>query len=188
MKNLLLTAALLGSFGVFAQNVNVTEEVTTIKVANANNNGIEISTTEQTKTVTQDIALKNADSNQTNFSKSLQPKEINTEFEYDLAGTVYVFERDGNGFKMITVDKDESRKEYAKIKATNQLGYFYILTEGQPNAFGYYDEDANFVVESYNPTTDKIEVITYSLRSGNEIKNKTKEVDMKNKEMMKSKM
>lgn len=188
MKNLLLTAALLGTFGVFAQNVNVTEEITTIKVANANNNGIEISTTEQTKTTTQDIALKNSDANQTNFTEVLGTKEINTEFEYDLAGTVYVFERDGNGFKMVTVDKDESRNDYAKIKATNQLGYFYILTEGKPNAFGYYDEDANFVVESYNPKTDKIEVITYSLRSGTEIKSDTKNMEMKNKEMMKSKM
>ena len=158
MKKIALIFALAAFTTGFAQkNLNTQKETVVTKTEVKDNKG----TTESTKAVSikknQEINLANSDSKKTNQNIVMTPVKVNTDVVYAYEGNRFQFlnQKDKDGYRLMNVKDNETREEYAVIKPTSQNGY-YIYSQKGKSSFGYFNEDGNFVVESYDPKTDSV--------------------------------
>lgn len=175
-KTITLLAALAITTGVYAQenkNKNVKETTTTTKSAVVDDDGIKVSEKVVKKEVTQKLGLTDFEGTH-NFQTVMLPKEIDTEVTYNYEDEVFAFEKTPNGYKMVSIDTDESRKDYADIVKSSQQGFFYVRPANATNSVGYYDENGNFIIETYHNDQDLVTVTRYSLSDGTKLKNNKK--------------
>src|SRR5690554_2470517 len=157
MKKIALIFALAAFTTGFAQkNLNTQKETVITKTEVKDNKG----TTESTKAVSikknQKVKLSAADVKKTNQNIVMTPVEVNTEVTYGYDGNRFQFlnQKDKEGYRLMTIKDNKTREEYAVIKPTSQNGQ---------SSFGYFNEEGNFVVESYNPKTDAVEYQIYKM-------------------------
>lgn len=165
MKKIALIFALTAFTTGFAQkNLNTQKETVITKTEVKDNKG----TTESTKAVSikknQKVKLSAADVKKTNQNIVMTPVEVNTEVTYGYDGNRFQFlnQKDKDGYRLMTIKDNKTREEYAVIKPTSQNGY-YIYSQNGQSSFGYFNEEGNFVVESYNPKTDAVEYQIYKM-------------------------
>jgi Fe-S cluster assembly iron-binding protein IscA len=173
MKNLMLTVLFLAATGMmYAQDSNTEnekKETTVTKTTVKDSKGVDVNTKEVTKTETQDMALKNFDGTH-NFDTQMLPTKVNTDVDYSNDGVTYRFapRDDTNSFSLMTYDENDVMTNYATLRPSSQAGY-YILTQDGVSSFGYFNQNGNFVVESYDPESDSIVTTLYTL----DVKSKT---------------
>lgn len=158
MKKIVLIFALAAFTTGFAQkNLNTQKETVVTKTAVKDNKG----TTESTKAVStkqkQEVKLSVSDAKKTNQNIVMTPVEVDTDVTYGYEGNRFKFlsQKDKDGYRLMTVKDNKTRDEYAVIKPTSQNGY-YIYSQDGKSSFGYFNEEGNFVVESYDPKTDAV--------------------------------
>lgn len=158
MKKITLIFALAAFTTGFAQkNLNTQKETVVTKTEVKDSKG----TTESTKAVSinqkQEVKLATSDSKKTNQNIVMTPVKVNTDVIYAYEGSRFQFlsQKDKDGYRLMNVKDNKTREEYAVIKPSSQNGY-YIYSQSGKSSFGYFNEEGNFVVESYDPKTDAV--------------------------------
>ncbi|OAB78116.1 hypothetical protein [Cochleicola gelatinilyticus] len=175
MKKIALIIA-MGAFTVgFAQdNKNEMKKTEVVKTKVTTNKGTDVNTKSMTTTESQEIALKNSSMDRTNFETKMLPSKADTKISYSTSdGNRYMFKNQNDGYKMMMM-KDNTPNEYALLKPSTQNGY-YIISNTEGNSFGYFNQDGNFIVEKYDPESDRVIITTFA-------------ADMTNKKMKKQTM
>jgi len=168
MKKVLMIFALATFSSAFAQdNKSEKTETVTTKVIVKDNTGVHTDVKEVSTTETQPIKLDPKDAGKMDQDYDLGPTRVQTDVSYSSANRSYMFENQKNGYKIYDAKAGE-KKDYAILRPTSQKGYYLMSQEGN-NSFGYFNENGDFVVESYNTSTDAVEKTIYKL----EIKSKT---------------
>lgn len=181
MKRLVILCALAATTIGFAQNKKEVKTKTSTTVRDSG--GEETITKSTTKTETQEIRLTDFEGKH-NFSTVMSPTKVNTDVDYNIEGTTYRFMPQENGY--YTINNMTTKQPYARLYPTSQVGY-YIYTQDNNSSFGYFNEDGDFVVESYDPDGDGVANYIYKINMSDEMKKKRmmKEKEMK---MKKNKM
>jgi len=174
MKKIIVTTVLL-AFGVTLNaqvNKNVTKESTTTKVTvNDGTAPRQVTRTESTQAV-QNIELKDAESNKLNKDMKPTPvqveksttvsgtgiptQEIDRSSYYQFNGKNYQFISDKSGYRIASPDNTNM----GVLRKTSNNNYIYRTNDRV--SVGYFDQNGNFVVESYDDKTDGVTVETYT--------------------------
>lgn len=166
MKKILLIFALAAFTTGFAQeNVNKKKETVVTKTAVKDNKGTEVSSKAVSISEKQKIELSASDANKTNQDVVMSPVKVNSDVTYNYEGNRFKFlnQKDKDGYRLMTVKDNATQEEYAVIKPTSQNGY-YIYSQSGKSSFGYFNEEGNFVVESYDPKTDTVVSQIYKMQ------------------------
>jgi hypothetical protein len=167
MKNLAVAILLAAGLSASAQvNQNVTKEstTTTVKVDDGTGKPKKITKTETTE-AKQNIELKDADSKKLNKDMKASPVQVSQSTTIKGDGIPTYYERNGERYVFVT-DRDGYRisspavKEYGIVRKTSNGQYIFRTKTG--TSVGYFDENGNFVVESYDDATDGFTKETYS--------------------------
>ena len=169
MKTTFLTiAALMLTFGISAQNTNVTDvtktTVTTVKDSDGEKRLVK---KEDVKEV-QNIELKDANSNSlnkemketpvqvtsvtkiTNPDGSTRTVDVDRSSYYMSDGRKYKVALDAQGY---TITSDMTKKP-ALLRKTSTNSYIYRT--GNSTSVAYFDTEGNLVIETYNDKTDAV--------------------------------
>lgn len=174
MKKIFVTALLAFGLSMSAQvNKNVTEETKTTTVTVDNGQGKQKVVKKEKTQATQDIELKDAQSNKLN--KDIKPtatKVTKTETVsgtgmpetkvgqttyYSMNGRNYMFVTDQTGYQIST----PNNLNYGVLRRTSNNNYIYRTDDR--TSIGYFDDNGNFVVETYDNDKDAITIETYKL-------------------------
>ena len=168
MKNIAVMIMLALGLTLNAQvNKNVTEEskTTTVTVDNGTGKPKKVVKTENTNAV-QNIELQDAESKKLNKDLKRTPVQVNTSTTvsgdgiptyYETNGHRYIFVPDKNGFKVSSSD-DVNNTGVLRRTSNGQ----YIYRSGDRTSLGYTDANGNFVIETYDESTDGVTVETYT--------------------------
>lgn len=167
--------ALLLSMNSQAQNQNVKTEVkTTITTVKDSDGQKQIVKTEEVKEV-QNIELKDAQPNTLNIEMKDSPVKVTSTTKvnangvsriidvdrsayYMLNGQKYQVATNGNGYTMTIPNK----RKTATLRRTSNNNYIY--RNRSKVSFGYFDENGNLILETYDQRTDKITVEKFDLQ------------------------
>ncbi|WP_158729071.1 MULTISPECIES: hypothetical protein [unclassified Flavobacterium] len=168
MKTILIGAiALLLSVNSQAQIKNVKSEVkTTVTTIKDSKGEKQLVKTQEIKE-TQNIELKDADSNALNKEIKQTPVQVTAitavtangitnivdvdrSAYYNYNGQKYQVSLAETGYNMYLPNKEKA----AVLRKTSNNNYIYSTKI--KTSFGYFNADGNLVLESYDPTTDKI--------------------------------
>lgn len=164
MKKIAFILALATFSMSYAQeNKNEKKETVVTKTTVQNSKGEEVSTKAVTKTEEQVIALERSDANMTNQNITMLPTKVDTNVTYSNDGVDYSFEAQNKGFKMMSRDDVNNSEDFAILRPSSQKGY-YIMSQDGVSSFGYFNQNGNFVVESYDETSDSIVTTVYELQ------------------------
>jgi len=174
MKNFAIAILLASGLTATAQvNQNVTKEstTTTVKVNDGTGTPKKLVKTKNTQSVNA-IEIKDADSKNLNkeLMESAPQVTSSTTVERDngfnarvgqisnfqMGGNDYIFVSEKTGYRIVTTDN----KDYAKVRRTSNGQYLYKTPTA--TSIGYFNNDGNFVVETYDDKTDGMMVETYT--------------------------
>lgn len=162
MKNALVVFALAAMTTGFAQkNVNEKEEKVITKTSVTDNTGKTTSIKEVTKEEKNAIAV-NKRIDETNFTTYTTPTQVDTNVSYTNEGKTYRFAEEPNGYGLMTSTEDNKAMKYATLRPMSQQGYYFFNVDGV-SSISYYNNNGDFVVETYNEETDEVTVTTYFL-------------------------
>lgn len=168
MKTILIGAlALLFSVQSQAQNKNVKSEVKTTVTTIKDSKGEKKLVKTQEIKETQNIELKDADSNALNKEIKQTPVQVTAitavtangvtnivdvdrSAYYNYNGQKYQVSLAETGYNMYLPNKEKA----AVLRKTSNNNYIYSTKS--KTSFGYFNADGNLVLESYDPETDKI--------------------------------
>lgn len=161
MKILFLCAALVFSTMGFAQveNTDTVKETTVVKTTVKSSLGEEVSVKKQERIAKQKLALEQDGT--TNQTVNRKPVVVETSTTFVSDGEDYIIEPDPKGF-VITIVKEGKKSDYGKIRKMSRPNAYLLVTESG-NAFGYFNAEGDFVVESYDPINDVIVVDSFSI-------------------------
>lgn len=176
MKTVILGIfAFLFSINGQAQNQNVKTEVkTTITTVKDSDGQKQIVKSEEVKEV-QNIELKEAQPNTLNIDVKDSPVKVTSVTKvnangvskivdvdrsayYMLNGQKYQVATSGNGYTMTIPNK----RKTATLRRTSNNNYIY--RNRSKVSFGYFDENGNLILETYDQRTDKITVEKFDLQ------------------------
>jgi hypothetical protein len=174
MKNLAIAILLASGLGATAQvNQNVIKEskTTTVKVNDGSGTPKKLVRTQNTQAVNE-IEIKDGDSKQLNKSTTESTPQVmsSTSVErdngfnarvgqisnYQMGGKDYIFVSDKMGYRIATPDN----KDFAKIRRASNGQYLYKTATA--TSIGYFNQEGNFVVETYDDKADGMTVETYT--------------------------
>lgn len=175
MKTLaLVILALLFSINIRAQNKNVKSEVkTTIKTVNDSKGETKIINTQEIQEV-QNIELKDANTNVLNKDIKETPVQVTKSTKitengitkvldiersayYNLNGQKYQIIADNEGYAMYF----PSGTKAAILRKTSNSNY--IFKSKNNTSYGYFDDDGNLILETYDENTDKVIFTKYDI-------------------------
>lgn len=164
MKKLILIFALVAFTAVSAQEIEDKKKETVItKTTVQDSDGKEVAAKAVTKTTNQVITVEGT--GELNQSTIMTPTNVNTDVSYSNAGTNYTFEAEKLGFRMLNTNNDDG-EIFAVLRPSSQKGY-YVISQNGNNSFGYFNQDGNFVVDSYDTKTDAVITTIYLLKLDN---------------------
>jgi hypothetical protein len=76
---------------------------------------------------------------------------------YVYEGKKYQIKSDSSGYDMVFPETND----VARLRRTSNNSYFYVSKN--KNAFGYFDANGDFILESYDANTDKVNVEKYTV-------------------------
>ena len=174
MKNFAIAILLASGLSATAQvNQNVTKEstTTTVKVNDGTGTPKKLVRTKNTESVNE-IEIKDADSKNLNKQTVESTPQVisSTTVERDngfnarvgqisnfqMGGKDYIFVSEKTGYRIATPDN----KDYAKVRRTSNGQYIYKTPTA--TSIGYFNNQGNFVVETYDDKTDGFMVETYT--------------------------
>ena len=173
MKNLIVTLSLIlcTSYG-FAQNKNVqTEEKTTVRTIRDSDGEKKIVKKEEKQEV-QNIEFEDNGKNTLNKDMKNTPVEVTSKTEvsvdgvtrsvdvdrsayYNLDGTKYEVAVDKTGYSL----KNTKGRNLGVLRKTSNNNYIYV--ENNKVSVGYFDNDGNLILETYDSKNDVMIVDKY---------------------------
>jgi hypothetical protein len=175
MKNLIVTLSfiLFAGYG-FAQNKNVQSETkTTVKTVKDSKGEKKIVKTEEVNEV-QDIEFEKTEKNTLNKEMKNTPVAVTKTTEvsvdgvtrsvdidrsayYNLDGVKYQVEVDKTGYSL----KNTKGENLGVLRKTSNNNYIYV--EGNKVSVGYFDNDGNLILETYDSKNDVMIVDKYMM-------------------------
>lgn len=164
--------ALLFTFGVNAQNTNVTETskttVTTVKDSEGEKKLVRTQNTSET----QNIQFQNAESNELNKDQVATPVQVTSTTKITAPdGTTRIVDVDRSAYYtfgdrkyQVAVDNigytimDENEKAGVLRQLSNNT-YIYKTKDG--TSVGYFDQDGNLILNTYDDKTDNVRTEIY---------------------------
>ncbi|WP_339888637.1 hypothetical protein [uncultured Flavobacterium sp.] len=173
MKNVIVTLSLIlcTSYG-FAQNKNVqTEEKTTVRTIKDSDGEKKIVKKEETKEV-QNIEFEKDAKNTLNKETKQTPVEVTSTTEVSVDGVTRsidvdrsaYYELNGRKFE-VAVDKagynlnNTNGENLGVLRKTSNNNYIYI--EKKKVSVGYFDNEGNLILETYDPKNDVLIINKY---------------------------
>ena len=169
MKAIALTiGALLFTFGIQAQNKNVTKVSKTTTRTVKDSDGEKKLTKQVDYNATQKIDFEDADSNQLNKEQKNTPFEVTATTSiidedgnvrsidvdrsavYNYGGNTYQISLDNSGYTV----SNNNMKDPAMLRKTSNGNYIYSTKDRV--SFGYFDKEGNMILETYDAKNDKI--------------------------------
>lgn len=173
MKKLVLgIAAVLFTLGSQAQNTNVTgvtkTTVTTVKDSDGEKRLVKTQNVNQT----QNVELEDADSNELNKDVKASPVQVTASTTitapdgssrvvdvdrsayYSMGATKYQVAVDNVGYTLL----DEKQKRSGVLRPLSNNSYIY--RNGNQTSVGYFDNNGNLVLQTYDEKTDTIKTET----------------------------
>ncbi len=160
MKKLILSIALISFTFGFAQNEDKMTKTVTTKTKVKSSKGEEVAVKEKKYTAKQKLQVEN--NNETNQAVNREPVKITESTTFISDGDSYTIKPDVNGYTMHR-EKDGQTEMYGKIRKMPDRES-YILVKENENSFGYFDNDGNFIVETYDSNSDKVILKKYNLQ------------------------
>ena len=176
MKAIVLTiGAVLFTFGIQAQNKNVTEVSKTTTRTVKTSDGEKKLIKQEDYNATQKIDFEDADSNKLNKDQKMTPVEVTATTKiidgdgnirsidvdrsalYTFGGNTYELSLDNKGYNVI----NSSSKVPGMLRKTSDNNYIYYTKDR--TSFGYFDNNGNMILETYDPRTDSIIYERYDL-------------------------
>jgi hypothetical protein len=168
MKKIMIVLAVSAFTAGFAQENKMKKSETTItKTTVVDNKGVDVSTKSVTDTEKEAIAIEEQ-VDATNFNTTVIPVMSNSEVSYSHDGSNYAFEAVDNGYKLMSLADDKTR-DYAIIRPSSREGY-YIYYQNGYSSMGYFDQDGNFIIESYDAENDTVISTVYKLQASTVVK------------------
>jgi transcriptional regulator of aromatic amino acid metabolism len=160
MKKLILVTTLLCFTLGFAQNEDKMTKTVTTKTKVKSSKGEEVAVKEKKYTAKQKLQVQN--NNETNQGVNREMVKLEESTTFSTGSQNYTIQPDKNGYQMMVNEENGMKKMYGKIrKMPNRDGY--ILVKENENSFGYFDENGNFIVESYDPVSDSVILKKYTI-------------------------
>lgn len=174
MKNLITILVLILGVTVYAQNTNVTKETktTTVTVDDGTGEPKKLVKTQHTE-ARQNVEVKQTGRNTLNKDIKETPvkvtetttisgdgiatQELGETIRYELKGKTYILIRDNSGFKVYSPENEE----LGVIRKTSKTTYLY-QTKDHKVSLGYFDNNGNFIIESYNNDDDSVKTERFS--------------------------
>ncbi|MBW2960693.1 hypothetical protein [Mesonia aestuariivivens] len=160
MKKLILSLAILSFTFGFAQNEDKMSKTVTTKTTIKSSKGEDVAVKQKKYSSEEKLQVEN--NNKTNQTVSRKPVKIEESTTFSSGNESYTIAPDKNGYTMMST-KNGKQKMYGKIRKMKDHNY-YILAKENENSFGYFDEDGNFVVESYDADNDAVYLKKYNLK------------------------
>lgn len=173
MKNLIVTLSLIlcTSYG-FAQNKNVqTEEKTTVRTIKDSDGEKKIVKKEETKEI-QDIEFEKDAENTLNKEMKQTPVEVTSTTEVSVDGVTRSIDVDRSAYYELNGRKYEvavnksgynlnntSGENLGILRKTSNNNYIYV--EKNKVSVGYFDQEGNLILETYDPKNDVLIVNKY---------------------------
>lgn len=176
MKNITLgIVALLLSINSQAQNQNVKTEVkTTLTTVKDSDGQKQVVKTEEVKEV-QNIELKEAQPNTLNIEMKDSPVKVTSTTKINANGVSRIIDVDRSAYYMLNGEKYQvatdasgytmsipNKRKTAILRRTSNNNYIY--RNRNKISFGYFDDNGNLILETYNQNTDKITVEKFDLQ------------------------
>lgn len=177
MKNLLLsTIFLLATLQITAQNKNVQKETetvtTTIKDSKGKKKIVKTVETKETQDVELDMSEKKGknipmkEESKVDVTKTTKVKidgetkyyDVDLSAYYSSNGNKYQIVQKGNGYSMIN---PSNTTEAGVLRKTSNNNYIY--RNNDKISFGYFDNEGNLILETYDYENDKIVMEKYSV-------------------------
>ncbi|KOS05352.1 hypothetical protein AM493_04380 [Flavobacterium akiainvivens] len=171
MKNIAIAILLSLGLSATAQDKNKTEEIktTTVTVNDGTGKPKKVTKTE-TVTSNQNIQLKDADSKKLNKEATYTNQEVSRSTTisgdgvptyYSLNGEQYIFVTDKSGYKIASPND----RNYAVVRKTANGQYIYRTKDS--TSIGYFNDNGDFVVETYDDKADGITIQTFTKQKDN---------------------
>jgi hypothetical protein len=165
MKKIFIVFALVAFTTGFAQvdkNTNTKETTVVKKTYIEDDKGIDVETQKATISQQRQLAFKNTVVVKTNYSVTMTPITMNTDYSYTYNNNKYSFSADANGYTLYQIENSNKHLEYANLKPLGQKGYYLFNKDGQTSV-GYFNQYGNFVVEGFDSNTDNVSTTIFIL-------------------------
>ena len=165
MKKIFIVFALVAFTTGFAQvdkNTNTKETTVVKKTYIEDDKGIDVETQKATIPQQRQLALKNTDVVKTDYSVTMTPITMNTDYSYTYNNNKYGFSADANGYTLYQIENSNKNLEYANLKPLGQKGYYLFNKDGKTSV-GYFNQYGNFVVEGFDSNTDNVSTTIFIL-------------------------
>lgn len=171
MKKICIVIALAANTIAFAQdteNKNKAQQTTITKTTVTDNKGTDVSTTAITTEAIREIAVTNKSGSTLNQAMVMKPVKIDTKIMYNINGSKYKFEEMNNneGYRFMK-NENNTMNEFASLRPSSQQGYYIISTKDKKDSFGYFNQNGDFVVERYDPSSNAVMATIYKLNTTN---------------------
>ncbi|PZD79283.1 hypothetical protein [Mesonia sp. K7] len=175
MKKLFLLAlASTFTFFSYAQNTDTVKKTVTTKTKVKSNLGEEVDVKQQTQVEKEKLEVENSgETNQAVTRKKEMQITTSTNFYIDDEGYSIVPTEKGYVMTRLNV-KNKEKAQYGIIRQIPNTNVYVLHTANYDSA-GYFDEDGNFVVGTYDPKADDVILKKYMIRR-NDGTTKTREV------------
>ena len=173
MKNLILATLLLSTFGLVAQNKNVKKETKTVTTTIKDSKGEQkVVKSVETKEV-QDVELAMSEQKGINIPMKEEAKvdvtkttkvqvdgqtkyiDVDRSAYYNADGKKFQIVQKGNGYTMLSPTNTEA----GILRKTSNNNYIYRTDD--KISFGYFDEEGNLILETFDYKNDKITMEKY---------------------------
>lgn len=168
MKTSVMILALFFSVAGFAQrgNTDKIEKTVTTKTTVKSSLGEDVKVKKEKVSAQQELVVENDGT--VNQSVHYKPVKATKTTLFESGGDNYEISPDPKGYT-IKVFENGRKRNYGKIRKMSRPNAYLLITD-EGNAFGYFNQKGDFVVESYNRNTDEISVETFSI-SKKDLKN-----------------
>lgn len=168
MKTTVLIMALAMSSTLFAQrgNTDKIEKTVTTRTTIKSSLGEDVKVKKEKISAQQELVVEKDGT--TNQTVRYKPVQASKKTLFESGGERFMIAPDSKGYK-ITIMEDGVNKRYGKIRKMSRPNAYLLITD-DGNAFGYFNEKGDFIVESYDAKNDKIVMETFAI-SKEDLKN-----------------
>ncbi len=161
---ILALAAFTAGHAQIEQNTNTKETTLVKKTYIEDGSRTDVATQKATISQQRKLALNNTDVEKTNYSVTMTPLTINTDYSYNYNNKTYSFSSNNsnNGYSLNEIQNGRSNNEYAELKPIGQKGYYLYKKDGQTSV-GYFNQYGNFVVEGFESDQNNVSTTIFML-------------------------
>ncbi|TQD40169.1 hypothetical protein [Haloflavibacter putidus] len=159
MKRLLIILALGAVTTGFAQNEDRLEKTTTVKTTTKSSKGVNVDVKQRKHKQAETLELENSD--ETNQSVT-RKKSFSATKAMMVDGDQFTVRKDNKGYVMMKM-KDGRMQEYGKIRKIDDNNAYFLIIDDK-HSIGFFDDEGNFILKSYDPEADIVVSKKYRIK------------------------